>query len=65
MIWLIGCKGMLGSELGRQLTANKINWVDSQNKKFGLSPEGMNIMKLMAYGENAKFGEIEVMIKKK
>ena len=44
--------------------ANKINWVDSQNKKFGLSPEGMNIMKLMAYGENAKFGEIEVMIKK-
>src|SRR5574344_832067 len=27
MIWLIGCKGMLGTEVGRQLTANNIAWV--------------------------------------
>ena len=26
MIWLIGCKGMLGSEIARQLTENKINY---------------------------------------
>ena len=29
MIWLIGCNGMLGTELGRQLTANGFNWVGS------------------------------------
>ena len=27
MIWLIGCKGMLGTEIARQLTENKINFV--------------------------------------
>ncbi len=27
MIWLIGCKGMLGSELAAQLTEKKMNWV--------------------------------------
>ena len=32
MIWLIGCKGILGSELGRQLTANKINWVGTDKE---------------------------------
>jgi len=32
MIWLIGCKGMLGSEIARQLNANKINWVGSDKE---------------------------------
>ena len=27
MIWLIGCKGMLGTEIARQLSENKINFV--------------------------------------
>ena len=27
MLWLIGCKGMLGSEISRQLTENKIEFV--------------------------------------
>ena len=44
--------------------AEKIGWVESQNKKFGLSIEGVNIMKFMTYGENNKLGEIEAMIKK-
>lgn len=29
MIWLIGCKGMLGTEVGRQLTENNIKWIGS------------------------------------
>lgn len=29
MVWLIGCKGMLGTELGRQLTQAGIKWVGS------------------------------------
>jgi dTDP-4-dehydrorhamnose reductase len=27
MIWLIGCKGMLGTEISRQLSENKIDFV--------------------------------------
>ena len=27
MIWLIGSKGMLGSEIAKQLTENKISWI--------------------------------------
>ena len=27
MVWLIGCKGMLGSEIARQLDDNSIPWV--------------------------------------
>ena len=27
MIWLIGCKGMLGAEIARQLSENKIEYV--------------------------------------
>lgn len=27
MIWLIGCKGMLGSEIAKLLDENKINWI--------------------------------------
>ena len=29
MIWLIGSKGMLGSEIARQLTEKHISWVGS------------------------------------
>ncbi len=29
MVWLIGCKGMLGTELGKQLTEHNIPWVGS------------------------------------
>ncbi|MGN0728266.1 dTDP-4-dehydrorhamnose reductase [Treponema sp.] len=29
MVWLIGYKGMLGSEVARQLTENKIRWIGS------------------------------------
>ena len=29
MVWLIGCKGMLGTALGRQLTQAGIKWVGS------------------------------------
>lgn len=31
MIWLIGSHGMLGSELGRQLSENNISWVGSNS----------------------------------
>ena len=27
MIWLIGCKGMLGTEIARQLSENKMDFV--------------------------------------
>ena len=29
MVWLIGDKGMLGSEIARQLTENRIQWIGS------------------------------------
>ncbi len=32
MIWLIGCKGMLGTELGKQLTDNNISWVGTDTE---------------------------------
>lgn len=32
MIWLIGCKGMLGTELGKQLTDNNISWVGTDSE---------------------------------
>ena len=32
MIWLIGCKGMLGSEVARQLDQNKYNWVGTDKE---------------------------------
>ena len=27
MLWLIGCKGMLGTEIARQLTENKMDFI--------------------------------------
>lgn len=32
MVWLIGDKGMLGSEISRQLTENKIQWIGSDKE---------------------------------
>ena len=32
MIWLIGCKGMLGTEVARQLDANNIAWVGTDRE---------------------------------
>lgn len=32
MVWLIGCNGMLGSELGRQLTQCGISWIGSDRE---------------------------------
>ena len=32
MIWLIGCKGMLGSEVARQLDEKKYNWVGTEKE---------------------------------
>ncbi len=32
MVWLIGCKGMLGSEIAKQLTENKILWFGSDKE---------------------------------
>ena len=32
MIWLIGCKGMLGSEVARQLDQNKYHWIGTDKE---------------------------------
>lgn len=32
MIWLIGCNGMLGTELGKQLIENNISWVGTDTE---------------------------------
>ncbi len=32
MVWLIGCKGMLGREVAKQLSENKIQWVGSDKE---------------------------------
>ena len=32
MVWLIGCKGMLGTEISRQLSENKIQWFGSDRE---------------------------------
>ena len=34
MIWLIGNKGMLGSEIARQLTENKIDFVGTDIQRI-------------------------------
>lgn len=42
MIWLIGCKGMLGTELGRQLTANNIPWVGTDRDVDITDPDALD-----------------------
>lgn len=44
--------------------AEKYNWVESQNKTFNFSPEGMIIMRLISYGEIPTIGAIEAAVKK-
>ena len=42
--------------------ADKLDWVESQNRYFNLSPEGMAIMNSMALGESGKITAIDVMV---
>jgi len=44
--------------------AEKYNWVETQNKHFNLSPEGMSIMRAISYGEIGKLGALDVLIQK-
>lgn len=44
--------------------AEKYNWVETQNKHFNLSPEGMSIMRAVSYGEMGKLGALDVLIQK-
>ena len=44
--------------------AEKVDWIISQNKHFNFSPEGMMLMRLMAYGEIDKTSIIEVLVKR-
>ena len=41
MIWLIGCKGMLGTEIARQLTVNKIEFVGTDIDVDITNPKAM------------------------
>lgn len=41
MIWLIGCKGMLGSEVAKQLTEKKLAWVGTDKEVDITSPEAL------------------------
>ena len=41
MIWLIGCKGMLGSEIARQLDENKLPWIGTDREVDITSPEAL------------------------
>ena len=43
MIWLIGCKGMLGTEVARQLTDNKIDFVGTDIDVDITNPEALDI----------------------
>lgn len=44
--------------------AEKYNWIETQNKTFNFSPEGMIIMRLISYGEIPTIGAIEAAVKK-
>ena len=44
--------------------AEKYNWIESQNKHFNFSPEGMAIMKIISYSEIPTIGAIEALVKK-
>ncbi|MCR4949649.1 MAG: dTDP-4-dehydrorhamnose reductase [Treponema sp.] len=41
MIWLIGCKGMLGTEVGRQLDENKMPWVGTDKEVDITDPQAL------------------------
>ena len=44
--------------------AEKYNWIETQNKHFGFSQEGMNIMRCITYAEIGKIMAIDVLLKK-
>ena len=46
------------------IKAEKNNWIETKNKHFNFSSEGMSILKLISYGEIGAPGRIEAMIKK-
>lgn len=41
MIWLIGCKGMLGSEIAKQLDENKLNWIGTDKEVDITNPQAL------------------------
>ena len=41
MIWLIGCKGMLGSEVAKQLDENKLPWVGTDKEVDITNPQAL------------------------
>ena len=44
--------------------AEKYNWIESQNKHFNFSNEGMSIMRCMTYGEIGALQNIDQFLKK-
>ena len=44
--------------------AGKSSWVESQNKYFNFSPEGMAIMNAIAHGEMNKLSAIDVLVER-
>ena len=60
MIWLIGCKGMLGSEVAKQLSENKLPFigtdkeVDITNLNIKFTIKRLAIAGLLLYNNNAK-----------
>ena len=44
--------------------AEKFSWIESQNKHFGFSSEGMNIMRCITFGEIDKISAINELLKK-
>ena len=41
MIWLIGCKGMLGSEVAKQLDEKKLPWVGTDSEVDITDPQAL------------------------
>ena len=41
MIWLIGCNGMLGQEVARQLDENKLHWVGTDKEVDITNPDAL------------------------
>lgn len=42
MIWLIGCKGMLGSEIAKQLDENKLHWIGTDKEVDITNPQALS-----------------------
>ena len=48
----------------KEVINEKNNYIETYNKSFGFSQEGMNIIKFIVYGEEKRFVEIDEVIKK-